>query len=139
MAAIIPVSGKFGIIRFNSFELLLEKWSKTVESELEDYQHFGMTADANGLIFKQQIAGFSTGGLEISGKFDNTPGSYLPTSKTIWPETNATGFIGFSRTVGWNFTGIISNVKSEQGVTPPFGTYSATLKIYTLVFNAAGP
>ncbi len=138
---IVPISGKYGRIRWNSVELYLAQWDAEITLEVEDYATFGMTADVNNLIFKGKITGFVTGTANVAGKFDNTAGSYLPTNKFLWPGPDAgyTGFLGISQTVGFNITGIVQSLKPAQSTEPPYCPYAATIGLTAMVFNAAGP
>lgn len=141
MASLItPVSGKFGRIRVNGNELYLESWQENVEEEQELYSHFGMTADANGVYFKDVIGGYATGDVTIVGKHDNTAGAFLPSNKGIWVgATVTTGFLGVSQTVGYQIQGRIKSVKPAQGVDPKFGAFEAVITLTACVFTAAGP
>jgi len=140
MPVLVPLSGKFGRIRLNTNEILLENWAETMEEEQELFAHFGMDADATGNIFKGVISGFTTGDVTVVGKYDNTAGASIIANKGVWPGALITsGFLGWSQTVGLQITGQVKSVKGGQSVDPKFGTFEAVITLKSCVFTAAGP
>ena len=138
MANISVISGKNGKITWASKILYLEKWDLEIKIDIEEYQHFGMTADATNLVFKQLVDGFASGTATVSGKFDNTAAAYLPSSKTVYPQVVGTAYFGFNATVGFTCSCMIESIKPSQGVESPFATYEAALKITSCVFTTTG-
>jgi hypothetical protein len=134
MATIAPVSGTLGKITWNSASLYLEKWEITPKVEIERFKHFESTADANGLYWSKVMVGFASATVKIMGKFDNTVGAFLPSTKAIWPGGAATGTLIIGGTVGYSIAGTISDVASAQGVDSPFSTYEATIELTACTF-----
>ncbi len=140
MALISVPSGKDGVLILGASSLFLEEWDMSLDIDNELYMHFNQTADANSLIFKAINAGHVTGEASIRGKFDNTGGAYLPSSKSIWVGGSGVGWLGYSATVGFNITYAIINIRAAQAVSRPAGAmYEARIKITACLFNAAGP
>lgn len=140
MAVISVPSGKEGVIIFSASSLFLEEWDMSLEIDNELYMHFNQTADVNSLYFKAINAGHVTGDATVRGKFDNTGGAYLPTSKAIWPGGQGTGWLGYTSTVGFNIAYAIVGIRAVKSVGQPAGSlYEARIKITACVFNSAGP
>ena len=137
MATIAPVSGTLGKITWNSASLYLERWEITPKVEIERYKSFETTADANSLYWSKVMVGFASATAKVSGKFDNTSGAFLPSSKGIWPGGTASGTLIIGGTVGFSITGVISDVMATQGVDSPFSTYEASIEITACTFVTA--
>ena len=136
MATIVPISGKNGKLTWASNVLYLSKWDAEVKIDIEEYSHFGQSPDSQSLIFKGLIDGFASGTANVEGKFDNTVGSYLPSSKTVWPQVTGTLYLGYNATIGLTCTGIVESVKTGQG-TDSSAVYAATFRITAMAFTTS--
>jgi hypothetical protein len=138
MANALVLSGKYGLFKWYSNLIYFEKWDLDLKVDMEEYMHFGMTPDANSLIFKQLVDGFSSGTITASGKFDATPGGILPTNKVLYPQVYTNFYIGYNSLLGFVGVGAIESIKTGQGVQSPYATYECSIKVTGLLFSTAG-
>jgi hypothetical protein len=138
MANINVISGKNGKLTWASNVLYLESWKINLKIDLEEYSHFSMTQDSNSLIFKQLVDGFASATASVSGKFDNTVGAYINSTKTLYPQVTATAYFGLSATVGFTATAVCESISPSQSVSGPYATYDAELRLTSLVFTTTG-
>jgi hypothetical protein len=138
MANITPISGKNGKIVWASNILYLQSWKLDLKVDLEEFAHFGMSSDSTNLTFKQLVDGFASGTVDVEGKFDNTAAAYLNSSKTLYPQVQATCQFLYNSTVGWTCNGVVESIGPSQSVDGPFGLYSAKIRITSMVFTTTG-
>jgi len=141
MASLItPVSCKSGVVILSNFSIYGEEWAMDLAIEDEEYKHFEMTADANSLIFKEDISSFAGGQARVRAKWDNTVGARLPNNKQVWLDATGTGWLGYTSLVGFIVTYRVINIRPAVSLASPGGAmYDFDLRIRSCLYSFAGP
>lgn len=141
MASLItPVSCKSGVVILSNFSIYGEEWAMDLAIEDEEYKHFEMTADANGIIFKEDISSFGGGQARVRARWDNTANQRLPTNKSVWLDATGTGWLGYTTLVGFIVTYRIINVRPVVTLANPGGAmYDFDLRIRSCLHSIVGP
>lgn len=138
---ITPVSCKSGVVILSGFSIYGEEWAMDLAIEDEEYKHFEMTTNANGIIFKDDISSFAGGTARVRCRWDNTPGSRLTLNKAVWLDTSGTGgWLGYTSLVGFSISWRIINVRPAVSLGNPGGAmFDFDLRIRDCVYSITGP
>lgn len=141
MASLItPVSCKNGIALLGGFSIYGEEWAMDLAIEDEEYKHFEMTADNNGIIFKEDISSFAGGQARIRARWDNTAGARLANNKGVWLDAIGTGYLGYTALVGFVITYRVINIRPAVTLGNPGGAmYDFDLRVRSCLWTITGP
>lgn len=137
---ITPVSCKSGVVILSSFNIFGEEWALDLVLEDEEYKHFLMTANAQGITFKDDISSFAGGTGRCRARWDNAAGQRLVDTKGVWLDATGTGWFGYTSTVGFTITyRVISTRPSVTLANPGGAMFDFDLRIRECVYSITGP
>lgn len=141
MASLItPVSCKSGVVTMSSFAIFGEEWALDIAIEDEEYKHFEMTTDINGIIWKEDISSFAGGQARIRARWDNAVGARLPVNKGVWLDNVGTAWLGYTSTVGFIIVYRVINIRPAVTLANPGGAmYDFDLRVRECRYSIIGP
>ena len=137
---ITPVSCKDGVVILANQHIYGEEFAAELAIEEEEYKHFEMTADALGIIWKDDISSFAGGTAQVRAKWDNAVNQKLIQNKGIWLDATGTGWLGYTSLVGFIITYRILGARPTSNVQSPGSTmFDFTLRIRSCLPSITGP
>lgn len=143
MIDIIPVSSKDGVVLLQgNAEVGAGEWSMNLTIERDRIKHTGKTPSSGlgGLTFSQILTGFASGTGTVRAQFDNTPGQRQPSDRNAWLDQSGTAWLGYTDTVGFIVTYVITDTRPSLNTSNPGATmFDFDFEVADIDFSISGP